>query len=852
MALCHFGFSQDFLGYRQSNYAGVNSASLNPAFIADNRLLVDVNLMSINVTGYNDYIFFNPFAMPYGYKKTILDTVDQSADFYMNDPYNWRVISADSADYVKNTLGIGNIFEFNNPQGFARNAFYNHEISIFNFMVCLDEEISFSLGYKQRTFVNADRVSSEVVRLARTDLELPDLWLKNFNTQAVKMSLNSWNEFSFGLASVLYDEEEHFVKSGFTLKLLQGLGAAFVSTENFRYNLLNADTSVSMNGDFHYGYSENLEEATFAQNLTPQSFGLDYNAPFKGVGWGFGLDLGVVYEWRPDWKAFKYDMDGETNLYKADENKYRLRAAFAVNDIGGINYRRGEESRGFKVHTTDLFDLGNIEDSDGLLSFNRNIDTMVQAGQASYIDDNGKFFMNSPTHITANIDYSIFRNFYVNANVFAAFGMKNNHDVSHYHSSFSFTPRYDSKYVGIATPVSYSKIYGTRIGASLRVFPIVIGTSNLKPFFSTQKDVELSGADIYFAIKIPIYRKTPRDFDGDKVSDKLDLCEETPGVWEFKGCPDSDNDGVQDSEDRCPTEPGLIEFSGCPDSDGDKIIDLRDDCPQTPGLIEFNGCPDSDDDKIIDSNDDCPQTPGLPEFNGCPDTDGDGIKDGDDLCPEAAGPASNNGCPDTDEDGIFDYLDECPTVAGPAENKGCPWPDTDEDGILDKDDKCPNNAGPAENDGCPYIDTDGDGILDKDDECVNVPGILENNGCPEIKEEEQEILNTAFENLEFETAKAIIKDVSFESLDALADLLIKKPDWQLTVAGHTDSQGGAQNNLILSKKRAEAVKVYLNQRGVEESRIIVQYYGEEKPIADNETPEGRQKNRRVEMTIIFE
>jgi outer membrane protein OmpA-like peptidoglycan-associated protein len=169
--------------------------------------------------------------------------------------------------------------------------------------------------------------------------------------------------------------------------------------------------------------------------------------------------------------------------------------------------------------------------------------------------------------------------------------------------------------------------------------------------------------------------------------------------------------------------------------------------------------------------------------------------------------------------------------------------------LLDKDDKCPYNAGPAKNEGCPYVDTDGDGVLDKDDECVNVPGLVENNGCPEIKEEEQEIINTAFENLEFESGKNVIKDVSYASLEELAELMIRKGEWKIKIAGHTDSQGKAQSNLILSKKRAEAVRDFLVQRGVNTDNIIVQYFGEEKPIADNNTAEGRQKNRRVEMAV---
>jgi len=143
-------------------------------------------------------------------------------------------------------------------------------------------------------------------------------------------------------------------------------------------------------------------------------------------------------------------------------------------------------------------------------------------------------------------------------------------------------------------------------------------------------------------------------------------------------------------------------------------------------------------------------------------------------------------------------------------------------------------------------------VLDKDDDCVNVPGPKSNNGCPVIEEKEQEILNTAFENLEFESGKDIIKEVSFPSLEELANLLIKKSEWKIAIAGHTDNVGSSKTNLVLSKKRSQAIANYLEQRGVSANRIVVQYFGEEKPVADNETKEGRQQNRRVEMTIIFE
>jgi outer membrane protein OmpA-like peptidoglycan-associated protein len=197
-------------------------------------------------------------------------------------------------------------------------------------------------------------------------------------------------------------------------------------------------------------------------------------------------------------------------------------------------------------------------------------------------------------------------------------------------------------------------------------------------------------------------------------------------------------------------------------------------------------------------------------------------------------------------------VDACPDVAGPKENNGCPWPDTDGDGILDKNDECPTLKGPKENKGCPYKDSDNDGLLDKDDECPMTPGPKENKGCPVIEKEVVEVIKTAFNNLEFETAKDIILDPSKPALDELAQVLTNKPLWKLEISGHTDDVGDDNANLVLSKKRAEALKNYLVSKGISADRMATLYFGETKPIAENNTPEGRKKNRRVEIKIVFE
>jgi outer membrane protein OmpA-like peptidoglycan-associated protein len=140
--------------------------------------------------------------------------------------------------------------------------------------------------------------------------------------------------------------------------------------------------------------------------------------------------------------------------------------------------------------------------------------------------------------------------------------------------------------------------------------------------------------------------------------------------------------------------------------------------------------------------------------------------------------------------------------------------------------------------------------LDKDDACPEVKGIVENKGCPKIEKEEEEILKRAFDNLEFESGRDVIKASSYYSLDELAVLMTKKKEWNIKISGHTDNVGNDNSNMQLSKERSEAVKNYLIQKGVDESRIIALWFGESQPIESNDTNEGRQKNRRVEITLF--
>jgi outer membrane protein OmpA-like peptidoglycan-associated protein len=111
-------------------------------------------------------------------------------------------------------------------------------------------------------------------------------------------------------------------------------------------------------------------------------------------------------------------------------------------------------------------------------------------------------------------------------------------------------------------------------------------------------------------------------------------------------------------------------------------------------------------------------------------------------------------------------------------------------------------------------------------------------------------LQDVFENLVFETNKDIIKPESNSYLDKLVEVLLAEPKWKLQIVGHTDNVGKDAFNLDLSKRRANAVKIYLISKSVPEASITTDGKGETTPIATNDTEEGRAKNRRVEFIIV--
>jgi len=284
---------------------------------------------------------------------------------------------------------------------------------------------------------------------------------------------------------------------------------------------------------------------------------------------------------------------------------------------------------------------------------------------------------------------------------------------------------------------------------------------------------------------------------------------------------DTDRDGVEDEDDRCPTvaedKDNFEDTDGCPDLDNDKdgfddVVDqCRNEAEVQNGLDDEDGCPDSDldGDKVADDKDRCPnEIEDIDLFQ-----DGDGCIDRD-----------------NDRDGILDVVDRCPGEPEDfdkfEDHDGCPDPDADDDGVVDGKDRCEGKK-----------------------ETMN--GFEDGDGCPDtVPVKLVKAFSGTMQGIGFEVGKAVITQESYPVLDLAYDLMVEYKDIRIEISGHTDTTGEREKNLQLSQDRASSVRQYFIDKGVDEKRMVAVGHGPDQPVADNKTPVGRAKNRRIDFRLL--
>ncbi len=771
-----YGAKAQFLQtYTGDNFSGINGAALQPASIADSRFKFDLTFI--------------------GWQTGL------SSNF---GAYNTNVISGFPTSFKYYRKSIGKSYYYNND-----------ELLFLSFMLTITPKDAIGFTKKTRTISNLDGVDQDMALLLFSNMDNASLYNKMLTSKKLSYQQMKFKETDLTYARVINDDKESFLKAGLTLKILNGVEAMALYSKDVEVTPVNAANVQFNNTQFAYGYSKN-NSAGFNNNIA------------------FGLDLGAVYEYRPDNGTFFYDMDGKKDLVRRDLNKYKFKLSASILDIGRIKFTKTDNSGDFTANQT-VSGTGAVAKNDMTA-----INTFITSSFQTSTTTNKTFNMNLPTALSIQADYLFHENIYFGYMSYIPIWLRSDEAKVHNITTNVLSIRYEKRNFAVAMPISLVRNGQVNTGFNLRMGPITIGTTNLSSYFIGKR--RLYDLNFYVSLRTYLAYPAPADRDGDKVSDKMDYCPTEPGLLSLEGCPDSDKDGIADYKDYCPNAAGPVKLNGCPDTDGDGVLDYMDACPDEKGLAINKGCPDRDKDGIIDVSDRCPDVPGIKENNGCP---AEPI-----LC-----------CADSDGDGILDKFDDCPELFGPLTNKGCPADSTamyNQKKINEEKQKkvIEKNTG--------KIDIEKDQKKPVDTGKENT----ENNGKNKTVSKEKPadklkgninpidtttVIDSPSATVYFDKDEITVTSHYKRDLNKITAELLKKRTSKLLIQGHTDNDGDDEYNINLSHKRAEAVKKYIINRGkgyIDAKRIEVLFFGERKPVIDNSDEKKKQINRRVELKII--
>jgi outer membrane protein OmpA-like peptidoglycan-associated protein len=751
-------------------------------------------------------MYLNPATMANNKYNLYINLAGFNVNFFndylqLNTPYSpWRVATNKvPAEYLDSngTPDWKDSYMLENLNGKNKNISFMSEVRGPSVLFSIGHKNTIAIGTRVRTAVQILDMNENLARIFRwgTSKNQPAFSGPDglsydvlYNQNDFAINVNAFAEYSFTFSRLVMERKDQALKLGITVKRLTGLYSTyFQNNPGSSIVVYDTDSIGLVNSNIEYGY---VSENYYTDGNNKPTVGRVLGKDKLGSGWGF--DLGFAYEYRPDYKNYPYKMD-KVKRYDRSAVKPKFRIAAALTDLGRINYNNpkwvGQRAlaKNATVNLGQTDTLKTLLDDFGQEAENANGFDKFNTGLGKLIGfSSSKTSFFSKLPTTLNLQFD----YNIQGNFFV-----NATYVQSLRKKGSIGMRHFSQ---LSVTPRYERKW---IDAAI---PIVINNDfrslnfgmflRLGPVFAGSDRIgsllfntrNLYGMDFYAGICIPIAYKKPRDRDNDMVSDKYDLCPDSAGLVKMHGCPDRDGDGIGDADDKCPDMAGPKSTKGCPDTDGDKITDDMDKCPDVPGKLEFDGCPDTDGDGIVDTADACPDKKGTKQMNGCPDTDGDGIADNEDDCPNEKGTKELKGCP---------------------ENKPKPQPK----------------------------DT---AVITKKPEKQVLP------------DNEEKVLKEVFESLVFASGSLEIEPESYPALDNLAKLLNAKKTYLVSIEGHTDNIGDASNNLALSLKRAQAVKKYLMDKGIDGKRIFTEGYGQTRPVASNATPEGRKKNRRVEFLIM--
>jgi hypothetical protein len=452
--------AQSYMGYISDNYAGVQGVLFNPASIVDSRFKADINFLSTSSSLNNDY-----------YGVSLFDLPSESYDF------NKEVSRSPS----KNNSGI--MYSDIMGTSFMFNIAPKHAIAVYT---------------RARAILNGNNINGELFDEVKGGLDNASSF--NIEVGSPKLVGHTWAEFGASYAAVLWQSKQHFLKGGITAKYLVGGVNSYVDGHNVSAAFIKTNDPTT---------STLITTGTVTIGSSPDLIVGDEDVNFNPDSKGYGADLGLVYEWRPDYESYDLDKAGSADNNFKDLNKYKLRFGMSVTDLGSIQYKNLKQD---VYNINGIVTQQEIEDIefDDLGSF---LEAHYGAPVSTRRDSKSKL----PTMLHFDADWNVYKRFYLNMTGNLSLVDKLDLNSTYSQNTWMLTPRYETRWFTFSLPINYMEYSGMQVGTGFRCGPLFVGSSSL---ITNLLSKQSKGADVYFGVKIPVYHKkgtTPKE---ETVEDK--------------------------------------------------------------------------------------------------------------------------------------------------------------------------------------------------------------------------------------------------------------------------------------------------------------------------------------------
>jgi len=435
--------AQEMWGTANSNYAGQNGIDLNPASIAGVPYRWEIHFLSMDASIMNNYYYLKSQSKLIT-KSFKGETVDDSK---LTDRYTKR------------------------PDKFA----YASVFAKYPAFIWSEKKWSAAFHLSTRAEISANNIPYHLAKFAKEGFDYTPQQKIDFEVKNAKAALLNWHELGITFAGVLYDDQEYYLTGGITANSLYGLNAMYLNLDYADYTVPSDSQLVVRDLVASYGHA-------LPENGTDGS-----DNPLSYRGGGYSVTTG-----------FQLYKNRNQNFYNPckksnGEKPYDYRLGVSIIDVGYLNYTSGTRTYLFNSRSVDWYGIdttsfGGLVQTDSILS-----QQFFGGYRASR--DQRKMTMYLPTAASVQFDVAFTENYFVNLSVIQRVPLGKN--SIRRANQIAITPRFESRRMEIALPISYYELFKPRVGLSFRFSIFTIGTDMISPLLGL---TDSYGADIYFSL----------------------------------------------------------------------------------------------------------------------------------------------------------------------------------------------------------------------------------------------------------------------------------------------------------------------------------------------------------------